>query len=421
MRRRTREDVTLRAEHLHEAGRLLWPEPARFVVAPGRSAPAVRTSEPVREFVLVPNAERPRLLVPGRPRPVAAAAVRRYTSPVSRLARARLQMLSVLMASGVGQRVLRGRVGVYADPGGDAALDTIETYLHEVLGTDLHVSLHIGPARANRKPVLQLLEPSGRTYGFAKVGVNDLTRRLVRAEAHSLRLLDEAGFETLAVPRVLHHGQWRGHEVLVQSALPTWERSQTRRPLLVAAMRELAEVDGVRAQPLAETDYWQRIRTGVAGLDDTPSRTALSEALDDLHVAASSADVVLGSWHGDWTPWNMAPRGDRLMLWDWERFAHGVPLGFDALHYDLQEAVTRNGVAPGLAVQTLLDRSAQLLRPFGVAEEQAPLVASLYLMDIAVRYLQDGQAQAGARLGRLGSWLLPALVRQTRAIRRPTP
>lgn len=405
----------LRAEHLREAGRLLWPEPARFVVASGPTSHGAAPGVPVGEFVLVPSAEHPRLLVPGRPNRVAAGAVRRYTSPVSKMARARLQVLALLMASGIGQRVLRGRVLIYAD-GHDARPDTIETYLHDALGTDLHVSLHIGPARANRKPVLQLLEPSGRTYAFAKIGVNDLTRRLVRAEAQSLQRLAGAGFETLVVPSMLHHGQWRGNEVLVQGALPTWERTPTRRPVLVAAMRELADIGRAASQPLAGTDYWDRLRDGVSTLADADAREALLEVLTHLDTVAGGSDVPMGSWHGDWTPWNMAPRGDRLMVWDWERFVTGVPVGYDALHYDVQEAVTRNGIEPGVAVESLLARSAELLSPFEVPERHARLVASLYLVEIAVRYLHDGQAQAGARLGRLGNWLLPALVQQARAI-----
>jgi hypothetical protein len=53
-----------------------------------------------------------------------------------------------------------------------------------------------------------------------------------------------------------------------------------------------------------------------------------------------------------------------------------------------------------------------LLAPFAVAPEPAALTALLYLAELAVRYLADGQAQAGAQLGVLGTWLLPVLVRR---------
>ena len=86
------------------------------------------------------------------------------------------------------------------------------------------MSVHVGAPRANRKPVLQLLSPDGTTLGFAKLGVNRLTRRLVRAETSALVTLRYLRLSTVDTPRVLHTGRWRGHQVLVQEALPTWER-----------------------------------------------------------------------------------------------------------------------------------------------------------------------------------------------------
>ena len=48
------------------------------------------------------------------------------------------------------------------------------------------MSLYLSPARANRKPVLQLLTPQGQAAGFAKIGTNQLTRELVTAEYEAL-------------------------------------------------------------------------------------------------------------------------------------------------------------------------------------------------------------------------------------------
>ena len=119
----------------------------------------------------------------------------------------------------------------------------VAAYLNAALGRDVLVSLRIGPPRANRKPVLQLLAADGGLAGFAKIGVTELTRDLVRAEAAALALLGAARLDHLAVPRLIHHGQWRGHEVLVQAGLsgsgPAANWAQ-----LSAAMAELAGVAG---------------------------------------------------------------------------------------------------------------------------------------------------------------------------------
>jgi hypothetical protein len=87
----------------------------------------------------------------------------------------------------------------------------VVSYLRKVLDCDVVVSLRIGPPRANRKPVLELLSPRGEALGFAKVGVTGLTRELVRAEAAALDVLGAAIGPSQVIPRHLH-GQWRDHK-----------------------------------------------------------------------------------------------------------------------------------------------------------------------------------------------------------------
>ena len=146
-----------------------------------------------------------------------------------------------------------------------------------------------------------------------------------------------AGLTGLTVPGVLHYGQWRGLDVLVLGALPVWLR---RRPVpwprLAAAMGEIAGVDGLRRSPMAGSSYWRRLTGRLAAADAGAGRGALAAALDALAAGAAGRPLAFGAWHGDWTPWNMASTDRGLLVWDWERFTRDVPLGFDALHYWLQ-------------------------------------------------------------------------------------
>ena len=106
----------------------------------------------------------------------------------------------------------------------------------------------------------------------------------------------------------------------------------------------------------------------------------------------------------------MASLDDTLLVWDWERFTPGVPIGLDALHHDLQRRLMAQPDARA-AVEQTLDAAARLLLPFGVVDPAATTgTALLYLVDLAARYLADRQAEAGARLGVLGRWLLPAIL-----------
>ncbi|GAA1735164.1 hypothetical protein [Luedemannella helvata] len=388
-------DAALRAQYLGEVLDLLYPG------AGGEAA----------EFLVIPDHRRPRLLVPADDRRIAAAAVRRYARPHSRLARLKRDAVVACLRTGASRLLLRSRVRVAA------GTDTIETYLREACGAGLRLSVHIGPARANRKPVLQLLAPDGTTVGFAKLGVGPLTRDLVRRETEALTRLATLPLGEVEVPAVRHAGRWHGHEVLVQSALPVWRSRAAWDPgRLARAMVAVAGAGGVADGDLATSPYWAGLRERLAALGGQSDGAALRRAAHDLVDRAGATRLAYGQWHGDWAPWNMATLADRLLLWDWERFATGVPLGFDALHFALQRDLQATGFAvtrAGATVRDCVDAAPETLRPFGVTDRPtAHATALLYLVDLAARYLADRQAEAGARLGALGTWLLPTLIRR---------
>src|SRR5262252_430090 len=354
-----------RLAYLREVCELLWPPTAEMTLYGGahgwpQITGAVRpralggsSRAEGRDFVLIPGVRHPRLLVPAAPR-AAAAALRQYGQPRSWAARLGVAAFALGLAGGLGGTLLGVRVRVTAPP----EAESIESYLKSAFSPDIRVSIRLGPARANRKPVLQLYTASGEPVGFVKVGFNALTRDLVRAEAASLAWLERAG-----------------------------------------------------------DAYLQRLGERLAAADPGAERTALREALDTLAATGGCAGLTFGTWHGDWSPWNMASTTDGLLVWDWERFADGVPVGFDALHYWLQSQVGPQHRDPLAAATDVIEHAAPLLAPFGVDVVHARLTAALYLADVATRYLVDRQAQAGAPLGAPGTWLIPALVGEVAQLR----
>lgn len=394
----TAGDSALRAQYLAEVLDLLYPAPCDTTGGSGT---------PIAEYLVVPDARRPRLLVPATSRRVAAAAVRRYAEPQSRAARLKRDAVVAAIRTGASSVLLRDRVRVT----GPAAAG-IDAHLRTALGRELALSIHIGPARANRKPVLQLISPDGETFGFGKLGTGTLTRELVRAERAALDSLGRSRLTKLTVPAVLHAGRWRDAEVLIQSALPVWlPRAPLTPRRLVAAMLDIAGCRGYASGTLAGGAYWAGLRDRLAALGDRPEGVALSAAAELLVTQAGHQHLRYGAWHGDWAPWNMANLADTLLVWDWERFATGVPVGFDAVHHELQRRIQSTGDAAG-AVEATVRRAGELLAPFDVAADVRELTALLYLVDLAARYLTDRQAEAGARLGVLGTWLLPVLIRR---------
>jgi Phosphotransferase enzyme family len=384
-----------RSAYLDEVCRLLWPPPAA----------AVRSRAGSGDLVVLPSLRDPRLLVPARRR-AGAAALRRYGEPGSVRARLGRRALELALASGAGPVLLRDRLRIRI-PAGTLSL---ETYLSRHLGTEVLLSVHLGAPRANRKPVLQLLTPDGRTIAYAKLGITPLTSRLVRAERAALDQVAAARLTTVTAPRVRHLGRWQDLDVLILSALPVW---QPRRPLaggqLAAAMAEVAGLAREPVRPLADGGYLDTLTARLAAAPASADRAALESELTELARQHGRSELALGGWHGDWTPWNMACTADGLLVWDWERFATGVPAGFDALHYQLQSDVVAGRADPAAAAGRLTERAPALLAPLEIGPDAARLTALLYLAELSARYLADRQAEAGARLGAPGQWLIPAL------------
>ncbi|QSB06174.1 hypothetical protein [Natronoglycomyces albus] len=404
----THDDVERRASYLTEVINQLYPAPWSSATSPGEAS---------RSYVVVPSRRKPRVLIPSASRRLAATALMRYSRPSTRMARLKRDAAAAALCLGLDRLLLPHRLHLsHPDP---ASAESINGYLSSALvdqgWADIHVTVHIGPARANRKPVLQVLNESSQTVAFVKIGVNDLTRDLVDAEASALRQL-ATGPELpgLRVPRLLHHGQWNEFTVLVTEALPAWHKpafcSEAR---LHSCMRTLATKFGTAEYRLAYSPYLARLtqRLHLLAKRGEADTTTLTDAADDLIRELSHQKLTFGAWHGDWTEWNTSAAPEELYIWDWERFDTDVPLGFDLLHHRLQTDIISQGCDPTTAVLNLISQANQHLAPFGLLPGQARPTVLLYLVDLAARYLTDRQEQAGAALGALGQWLLPTLLR----------
>jgi hypothetical protein len=385
------------------AAELLWPAPAHVRVV-DRRTPVETGRRIVREHLLAPNGTHPRLVVPaGHPRAAAAIAGRRRGSGGA-AGTAAASAAAALVRSGLGDRLVRARLRITSP--NNTAVDNVETQLGEILGTEVIVGLHVGTARVNRKPVLHVVDRGGRTLAFVKVGHTDAARELVRAEAATVRALEATPFSTVVVPHVIASTTWRDMELLVLSALTGRTVKPAPRNAPHAAMREVAAIGGVRRQHIGDSAFLAKLSTAGKTL---PPQVAdrYARALD--RIATSAATVPFGSWHGDWQPFNMAQLSSgRTAVWDWERFADDVPVGFDALHFLLQVLLHQTGVGPDVERQFLAGADDAAVQG-GAERDSASLVTAAYVAELAGRYLTLAEGEDGQLLARRASWSLGLL------------
>ncbi|MGY2701903.1 hypothetical protein [Nocardioides sp. HB32] len=390
------------ASYAADVARLLWPPPwAAPCVTRGRTGDAAD-----RNAYLFPSSRRPRLLVPVDV-PGSARMLDRLgpDSLVSRPVRGALE-----------RSVRSGVLGLTPWPvlrvsATDPDADSIERHLSACLGTAVRVGVMLGTRRANQKPVLPVFEVhGGRLLAYAKVGHNELTRRLVDQEARALLRLADHELRHFRVPAVLHHGPWAGLQVLAVSPLASDRDRVVTAGARTAATWELSHLGGVSCAPLTESTFWRRLHEAISALPARPDRDHLGAAAHAVAADHGTDRVRLGGWHGDWGHWNMGMSGSVVDVWDWERYEPDVPLGFDGLHFAAQL------VRPGERDQRRQEQQffasvPELLVDLGIPTADHELTLRLYLLHIGVRYADALRHGSTPALVRRTAWVLAQLDR----------
>jgi hypothetical protein len=396
------------AADLVATAQTLWPPPATAALVRGTHRESGHRV--VREFAFLPNAQRPRLIVPVGMPAAAAAAMRRYSQALSGKERYGRAVLALALRSGLGERLLTDRVRISVRGGDEVGLRSVEDVLGDALGEPVVVSLGLGNRRANQKPVLHVLTPTGRTRAFVKVGDNDMARALVRGEADALLQVAALPLTLVTPPKVLGLTRWNGLDLLMLSPLSNSAQGggpgKDEPPY--AAIAELAGAAGVESGPLARSSYWGRTRAGVAAVNDPDVAALLGAVVDSVGRQHGGTEFRYGLWHGDFTPWNLRRRGEKIVLWDWERFSFDIPLGFDALHYRQALESARLGDANAATRRLAQHARADLVR-VGVPGELASATLTLYLLELCSRFLLAAQEKTGEPLRARARWLLDHL------------
>jgi hypothetical protein len=360
----------------------LWPPPAEVR--------AVRVPRgPGSDYLAVPSAHAPRLLVPTDVPGADRMLARHGGGRATRLARGALRLAH---RTGLASWVPMPRLRVTADPSG------IERHLGAVLGRPVRIGVLLGPPRANIKPVLQVFDRDGSVLAFAKVATSPLTVPLLETEAATLSMLAGRTMPDVVTPALLDLGSWRDMLVLVQQALPSAQSGRQPTALPTAALAEIAAVRGLRGARLETSAFWRRVAD--VGPDrwhdvDVSAFSRLRAAIDP------GTECLFGAWHGDFGPWNAAWGAGALEVWDWERFDADVPAGLDGAHWRVQLALGTDPVAAWHAA--CRDVSDVLAHEQGRSD--ARLVAACYVLAIWARYRHEAAESATPALCARVRWL----------------
>lgn len=391
---------------------------------PGSSVDVGLASSNGTAFRLVPGPRRPRIVVPAKSRRAASEAMDRPSMNDSFWRSAPRRLLSSALSTGLGSALMPIGLSVGPSP------DSISDFLSEAVGEPVLLSLTVGAARANRKPILNVHRSDGTEIGFAKVGLTPLSNRLVAHEHRALLSLVSAAPDGFTAPTPLHHGVWRGNQVLLMSALRS-DRQQVNGQLPIEAAAQIAATTKIQVVSLESSGWIAELRRSVEQFRATEDER-LALTLDRFVQTYGNLELPFGAWHGDFGPWNLALTSTIPMIWDWERYDLEVPVGSDVIHYVSHQALRQQGDLN--AARKVLEDSCrpalrQVLRAAGLpgfANNPMALDAIViaYLLTIAVRFTADSLTPQGRPVQALARWHQLVISDQlertvTRALERP--
>ena len=384
------DDPRARRDGLGWVARAVFPDPRLRLTVGGREPAAAR-------YGVIPSLDGARFLLPLASRRVTAASVLAYNALRPPKVRASRAAIGALVRAGALGLTRAPVLSVHAPDG----VELLWEHLAGLLGERrLHAAIGIRPPDPHHKPTLQLFDDAGRPRGYAKIGWNDGTRAMVRAEAATLAELPPAGGDVPWSPRLLLHTTWHDREVAVIEPMPRGVR-RVRRPDLprIAAMLAVARRGGPPAavRPLRGSAFLAEWRRRAAGGSDAAGRAlpSVDAAIDALEARDGGLSMEFGDWHGDWVPWNMARHRGRLIVWDWENRATGVPIGFDLAHQAFQTALSTHG-RPAAGCAAAVDAVLRAHGPaLGLDGPRQRFVADAYLVELWLRTYELSAGGAG--------------------------
>lgn len=271
---------------------------------------------------------------------------------------------------------------------------------------------------SNRKPLLQVVDATGRSVGFAKFSWGPASVRAVRSERVALRAVGGRAGRVRA-PGLLAEGEFYGRSYIVTAPIPLDSRSGGRgvAPVSVSEIFTLCPI--VRSDLIRRTGQFNDLRNRLMALPALEDHGVVEMARDLLDVVTAGADEVpvATRWHGDLSSWNTARDSSGVLwCWDWESSEADAVAGLDALHRHFAERTMHGDLWNGAALAYAFEHAAPALVAAGTPRQAWGDVAGLY----AATMVERACHLAAGPVGWKPDWVTPRhlhdLIRTARAL-----
>ena len=226
----------------------------------------------------------------------------------------------------------------------------------------------------------------GEALGFGKIGWNALTRRDGGARGRGALAAHRRRRQTsFDAPAIVHAGPWQGFELMVVRPAITDGGGLRRGSADGAPPARSPRIGGLEHSALAALAL---VAIGCPSGSKQSNTPAWRRRSLRSRSGTARPNSTFGGCHGDWTPWNMGRRNGRLIVWDWERFHTGVPVGIDLAHFAFMVALRQRNQSPDEAQAHVLESLPARLEQLDVSGSLAPLVLRLHHVEMALRFAE---------------------------------
>ena len=265
-----------------------------------------------------------------------------FHSPGSQKARLGLKLLEVMSRLGIITPLRRHGVIIASQEELKDRNDTLCSWLGEAISQKIeNIAIYCGSDSPRRKiTLLAEAQNQGRVTDLVvKIADTPEGAAAIRQESEALQALEGARL-FCEVPQLLLEDTWKGHAVQVQSALPLSVGPQIPE-LTVNHLKLLAALSRMNRQkiPFRETPAWKSIEIAWEANAfekwPLPAQKLLENLLSE---EMGNVQLVCHRIHGDFAPWNIRVKKDKLYVFDWEdSIPNGLPFS-DTFHFIYRQA-----------------------------------------------------------------------------------
>jgi hypothetical protein len=283
------------------------------------------------DFIVIPSLKNPRVVVPFNNKEITKK-INLY-KPHGKMGRIYKSIItlgdSFLVKSGI-PLISKIRPLRYTD-----LLENIMSVCKQIFKKNsIQFSIYVGTPGKHQKLVLEISDEFGEKLGYAKIGFNKETVKLIENEIKALNILEkDLGFSN--TPKALYCFSGKGVSFSIQKPVDSFysDNGQLNDIHINFLYNLYSKTYSVDCSEI----FIDNIENNLSNLSECINGEILKVLNDATNYIKGNTDTLqYTAVHGDFAPWNIFHSTDKIYVIDWEYFDDKGLIYEDLLHYILQ-------------------------------------------------------------------------------------